>query len=36
MGTTLMDAFARQVNGELSTNSTPNFGAEITLVYPVS
>ena len=36
MGTTLMDAFARQVNGKLTTNSTPNFGVEITLVYPAN
>ena len=34
MGTTLMEAFARQVNGEFRTNTMPENGVEITLVYP--
>ncbi len=35
MGTTLMEAFARQVNGELDISSTRDNGVEITLVYPL-
>ncbi len=36
MGTMLMEAFARQLNGELTTNSSPETGVEINLVYDVA
>lgn len=35
MGMMLIEAFARQLNGVLTTNSTPHSGVEIQLVYDV-